>query len=210
MWEGTGMRHIKVLGITGGVGAGKSTVLAYLEERYGAKVIQLDRVAHELMEPGGICYRRILDTFGEDLLERDGTISRTRLYQKTFGDREKVEQLNKMVHPMVKLRVKELLEEERMHGDAPFAVLEAALLLEDHYEEICDQIWFICVDRKVRVRRLRESRGYSEEKTEEILKNQKKDEEFRILCQFEVDNSSDILENTYGQIDRGLKENGFL
>lgn len=204
------MRHIKVLGITGGVGAGKSTVLAYLEERYGAKVIQLDRVAHELMEPGEICYRQILDTFGEDLLEQDGTISRTRLYQKTFGEREKVEQLNKIVHPMVKLRVKERLEEERKHGDAPFSVLEAALLLEDHYEEICDQIWFIYADRKVRVRRLRESRGYSEEKTEEILKNQKKDEEFRFLCQFEVDNSSDILENTYGQIDRGLKENGFL
>lgn len=204
------MRHIKVLGITGGVGAGKSTVLAYLENRYGAKVIQLDQVAHELMEPGGASYDPILESFGEDLLEKDGRISRFALYQKTFGDREKVEKLNAIVHPLVKLRVKELLEEERANGKAPFAVLEAALLLEDHYEEICDQIWFIYVDREVRERRLKASRGYTEEKIEEILKNQKKDEEFRTLCQFMVDNSSDILENTYGQIDRGLKENGFL
>lgn len=204
------MKHIKVLGITGGVGAGKSTILDYLSKKYHARVIQLDKVAHMLMEPERECYRRIVEVFGSDILNGDGTICRPALYEKTFIDKEKLEKLNGIVHPMVKEYVRKQIEEERKRCDVPFLVLEAALLLEDHYDVICDEIWFIYVEQKVRTRRLAISRGYSEKKTARILKNQKTDGEFRDLCQFVVDNSSDILENTYEQIDRGLKEHGFL
>lgn len=204
------MKHIKVLGITGGVGAGKSTVLEYLSEKYRARVIQLDQVAHLLMEPGQECFLKVTEAFGMDILDEDGCICRPRLYQKTFSDRLELERLNGIVHPMVKEWVKEEIEKERLKGDVPFIVLEAALLLEDHYDVICDEIWFIYVQKDARSKRLQNSRGYSLEKIEQILKNQKTDEEFRGLCQFVVDNSSDILENTYEQIDRGLIENGFL
>lgn len=204
------MKHIKVLGITGGVGAGKSTILDYLSKKYRARVIQLDKVAHMLMEPDQECHRRIVEAFGRDILNEDGTICRPALYEKTFSDKEKLEMLNGIVHPMVKEYVKEQIEEERKRCAVPFLVLEAALLFEDHYDLICDEIWFVYVEREVRIRRLALSRGYSENKTAQILKNQKTDEEFRALCQFVVDNSSDILENTYEQIDRGLKEHGFL
>lgn len=204
------MKHIKVLGITGGVGAGKSTVLSYMEERYHARVIQLDQVAHLLMKPGEICYDEVVQNFGNDILNEDGTICRPRLAKKTFGCREQLERLNEIVHPRVKSWVKEEIIREREKGQVPFLVLEAALLLEDHYDQICDQIWFIYVEREKRIARLQASRGYMLEKTESILKNQKSDEQFRRFCQFEVDNSGDILENTYEQIDRGLIENGFL
>ena len=78
------MRRIKVLGITGGVGAGKSTVLAYLEEKYHAEVLQLDEAAHRLMEPGEWCYDKIVAAFGRNILAPDGTIDRRKLYQKSF------------------------------------------------------------------------------------------------------------------------------
>ncbi len=204
------MKHIKVLGITGGVGAGKSTVLAYLAQKYSARVIQLDQVAHMLMEPGEPCYEKIVEAFGGDILEKDGRICRQALYEKTFSRKEKLAQLNAIVHPMVKVYVREQIEEERKRRRVPFLVLEAALLLEEHYDEICDEIWCVCVKDEARIRRLARSRGYSGEKTAQILKNQKSEEEFRNFCQFVVDNSSDILENTYEQIDRGLREHGFL
>ncbi|MDO5540050.1 MAG: dephospho-CoA kinase [Eubacteriales bacterium] len=201
---------MKVLGITGGVGAGKSTVLAYLERVYQARVIELDKVAHELMEPGQEGYQKIIEKFGEDILAPDGSIDRGMLYQKAFSDRQRVEELNSIVHPLVKKEVCRKIEQERKKRTAAFVVLEAALLLEDHYDAICDEIWYIYVENDVRRERLKKSRGYSEEKIRSILENQKSDREFRIFCQFVVDNSSNIIENTYGQIDKGLKEHEFV
>lgn len=206
----TGMKHIKVLGITGGVGAGKSTILDYLEKKYSVRVIQLDQAAHLLMEPGQPCYEKIVERFGRKILAPDETIDRKLLYQETFPDRQKVEELNEIVHPLVKEYVREQIRIETEADRIPFLVIEAALLLEDHYEEICDTIWYVYVDPEVRISRLEQSRGYTPEKTTQILKNQKSDEEFRLYCQFVIDNSSDFIENTYEQIDKGLKEYGFL
>ncbi|MDO4345533.1 MAG: dephospho-CoA kinase [Eubacteriales bacterium] len=210
MWVITGMKRIKVLGITGGVGAGKSTILNYLSETYHAAVLQLDNAAHRLMEPGQECYRRILELFGEDILDEEGRIDRGKLYQAAFSEGKSPEILNRTVHPAVKEYVLRWIEEQRQIASAPFLVLEAALLLEDGYSRICDEIWFIRVDENVRRERLMSSRGYTEKKIEEILKNQKTEKEFQEECQFTVDNSNDILENTYEQIDRGLREHEFV
>ena len=204
------MKHIKVLGITGGVGAGKSTVLSYLEKEYGAKVIELDKVAHILMEPGNCCYENIIKIFGNDILDPDKKIDRKKLSQIVFSDQDKVAVLNRIVHPEVKQYVRKEIEKERQLRKAPLIVLEAALLLEDHYDEICDEIWYIFVTDEVRIERLEKSRGYTKEKTESVLKNQKTDEEFRAFCQLVIDNSSDNVENTYKQIDRGLNTHGFV
>ena len=204
------MRRIKVLGITGGVGAGKSTVLAYLKEKYHAEVLPLDEAAHRLMEPGERCYDKIVAAFGRNILAPDGTIDRRKLYQKAFVSEEQVKRLNGIVHPQVKEYVKGWIAKKQAEGSAPFLVLEAALLLDDHYETICDEIWYIFVNDAVRAQRLASSRGYTAEKTAQILKNQKSEEQFRAACQFTVDNSSDFLENTYEQIDKGLKEHEFV
>lgn len=203
------MRHIKVLGITGGVGAGKSTILQYLEEHYHAEVLQLDAAAHVLMEPQGECYAPVIDAFGRDILAADGTIDRGKLYRKAF-DGGQVAKLNSIVHPRVKEYVKNWIAGRRAQGRAPFLVLEAALLLEERYDLICDEIWFIFVNDEVRAQRLAASRGYTAEKTAQILKNQKSEEQFRVACQFTVDNSSNLLEDTYKQIDKGLKEHEFV
>ena len=95
-------------------------------------------------------------------------------------------------------------------GAVPFVVVESALLLEDRYDLICDAIWYVYVDEKNRCKRLMASRGYSAEKVQSIMRNQMKDAEFRSRCDFVIDNSSDFMENTYEQIDKGLIKHGFL
>jgi dephospho-CoA kinase len=114
------------------------------------------------------------------------------------------------MHPAVKSYIKEEIERERAQKRVPFLVVEAALLIEDHYDEICQEIWYIHTDREVRVKRLMESRGYTRKKAEEIMKSQLSDEIFSKHSQFVVDNSSDFIENVYEQIDRGLVEHEFL
>ncbi|MEY8426112.1 dephospho-CoA kinase [Lachnospiraceae bacterium 46-15] len=201
---------MKVLGITGGVGAGKSTVLAYLSERYQAKVIQADKTAHILEQPGQECYHRIVEEFGKEILGADGAIDRRLLGSIVFSDKKSLERLNGIVHPAVREYIIQEIRQEQLTGMTPFVVLEAALLIEEHYDEICDEIWYVRAGEETRQKRLMASRGYTAEKVREIMQNQLSDALFLKHCQFVVDNSSDFIENTYGQIDRGLVEHGFL
>ena len=120
----------KVLGITGGVGAGKSTVLSYLQEKYHAYVIYADLVAHTLMQT--VCYDEIVSAFGTKILNPDKTIDRAKLSDVVFCSSDRILCLNRIVHPAVKKRICEMIEENQKKEDISFFVVEAALLIEDH------------------------------------------------------------------------------
>jgi dephospho-CoA kinase len=201
---------MKVLGITGGVGAGKSTVLAYLERRYQARILLADRIAYELQQPGQECYQAIVRRFGDQILQKDGAIDRGALAGIVFSDQALLGELNQIVHPAVKAWIREEISREAQRGAAPFVVIEAAILLEAHYEDLCDEVWYVFADPGVRSKRLMESRGYSKERIRGIMANQMNDDEYRKKCKFVIDNSGDFIENTYEIIDRGLIEHGFL
>lgn len=188
-----------ILGLTGGVGCGKSAILDILEQDYDALVIQADRVAHELTEPGQECWQRITDAFGREILDGDGRIDRPALGKLVFGDKEKRQQLNRLTHPAVKEEIRRRIAESRK----PFIVIEAALLLEDHYESICDEIWYIYADRETRFKRLFESRGYSRERTQAVMDSQMGEEELRKRCRETIDNSRTLAE-TKIQLEKRL------
>lgn len=194
---------MKVIGITGGVGAGKSEILRYLKEKHGAAVIEADKAGHLLMEPGGACYDGIVRKFGSGILNADRSIDREKLGRLVFADASLLEELNKIVHPKVKSYIVSQIEKEKVDGGANVFVIEAALLLEDHYDAICDEIWYIDTDEEIRAMRLKEARGYSEKKIADIMANQKSPGEFRRACQAVIHNSG-ILKQTYEQIDRQL------
>ena len=101
---------MKVLGITGGIGAGKSTVLSYLEEKYHARVIQADLTARQLQQPGGVCFRNIVEEFGREILNREGNLDREKLSKTVFSDLGKLKRLNELVHPYVKEEIKRQIE----------------------------------------------------------------------------------------------------
>ena len=194
---------MKVIGITGGVGAGKSAILGYLKEEYGAVVIEADKVGHLLMEPGKACYDSIVEKFGKNILNEDQTINRGKLGGIVFADSKLLDVLNKIIHPGVKSYIISEIEKEKSAAKTRYFVVEAALLLEDHYDAICDELWYIHTDEAVREKRLKETRGYDDEMIAGIMANQKSPEEFRSACQVVIDNSGNLAD-TYRQIEKQL------
>lgn len=190
---------MRIIGITGGVGAGKSRILAFLRETWGARVFQADEAGHRVMEPGTKVYRQIVEYFGNDILAGDGSIDRQALGAQVFSDKTKRNYLNGLIHPAVKALAVEEIAQVRREGNVRFFVIEAALLIEDHYEKICDELWYVYADEEVRRKRLKESRGYSHEKIQAMFDSQLTDEEFRKHCQAVIDNSG-LAEETYEQI----------
>lgn len=194
---------MKVIGITGGVGAGKSEILKYLKEKHKAMVIEADKVGHLLMEPGGACYYSIVEKFGSSILNGDQTINRGKLGKVVFADEALLKELNKIIHPRVKSHIVSEIAKERAYHRTRYFVVEAALLLEDHYDVICDELWYIHTDEAVRAERLKKARGYDDEKIASICANQKSPEEFRNACDVTIDNSG-VFADTCRQIDEQL------
>lgn len=186
---------MRFIGITGGVGAGKSTVLEILSRMPKTKVMLADKIAHELMMPGTQCYDTIRQVFAtEDIYDADGMLNRKKLAEIIFSDTEKRQQMNAIVHPAVKQYVIAHYRAEQKKGELEYLFLEAALLIEEHYDEICDELWYIYTDRDIRCNRLMQSRGYSREKAEHIFASQLSDSEYREKCAHVLTNNGSIEE----------------
>lgn len=189
---------MKVLGITGGVGAGKSEVLEYLRTAYDAQICQLDQVAKGLQKKGRRCHKMIVDRFGEEILRPDGELDRAKLAEIVFCDPEKLSALNEIVHPAVKAWVTEEVAARRDAGTGLY-VIEAALLTSAGYDHICDEIWYIYAGEAIRRKRLKSARGYTDEKITEMIQSQPSETDFRKACTAVIDNSG-TFEATMRQI----------
>ena len=136
----------------------------------------------------------------------EGGFDKLKLATVIFGDDRKRNMLNNVVHPAVKDYVIQQFEAEKNKGKLQILVIEAALLIEEHYDEICDELWYIYTDEKNRRLRLKESRGYSDEKIDNILASQLSEVEYRAHCSVVIDNNGDITK-TYEQIEAQLRNN---
>jgi dephospho-CoA kinase len=141
-----------IIGITGGIGSGKSTVMRYIKEHYSVYPILADDVARRLQKRGGGLLEAIADTFGQTVLGADGELNRAALADLVFADEAKRLQLNALVHPAVRTRIEELIQEHA--PQYTHIAIEAALLIEEHYEEICDELWYVDAPDEVRIQRL--------------------------------------------------------
>ncbi len=195
---------MKTIGITGGIGAGKSMVLAVLRDDYHAYVLEADRIAHRLMEPEQPVYREILAAFHEDILCQDGTIDRQKLGNFVFGNAEALQSLNRIVHPAVKQYILEEQERHRQGKCTEYFVIEAALLIEDGYASVCDELWYVYAPPELRIERLIKNRGYSREKCEQIIRNQAADDYYRSHCRRLIRNCTSP-EDVQKQIEGLLK-----
>lgn len=193
---------MKVLGITGGVGCGKSEVLNYLKEAFHAYVCQMDEVAKLEQKSGTRCFQKILECFGKETIRADGELDREKLGRIVFADREKLDELNRIVHPEVMRKVREEIIRKKKEGTELF-VVESALLPEVGYE-LCDELWYIYTDESVRRERLKKSRGYTDEKITDMILSQTDESGFRKVCAAVIDNSG-TFENTKRQIGEQLK-----
>ena len=194
---------MKIIGITGGVGAGKSTVLDHLEKQYNACVLQADKIGHLVMEPGGICYGQVIALFGKQIIKNDKTIDRKMVSDVVFAHEEMRQKLDDIIHPAVKSYILDKIEEQKKAG-CTLMIVEAALLLEDHYDAFCDKVWYIHTDQEIRIERLMSSRGYTREKAENIIARQATEGFFREHADYIIQNNG-YLDETWRQIEEGIR-----
>ena len=195
---------MKFIGITGGVGSGKSAILDYIKQHYICTIYLADDVAKDLQKPGKACYKPLIEQLGEDILEKDRTISKNRMAEKIFADPELLKKVNAIIHPRVREFLLSKVEEARKQGEIELFFVEAALLIECGYGQLVDEMWYIYTKEEVRRRRLAKSRGYSDEKINAVISAQLSEEEFRAGSDFVIDNSGDLYE-TFRQIDHKLE-----
>ena len=202
-------KRMYVFGVTGGVGAGKSRVLQYIESRIRCLVIFTDEIANQVKEPGQICYNQIVGLLGEGILHPDGTIDRAAMAERIFGDDTLLQQVNEILHPEVRRQVGAIIRAEEARGVLQAVLVEAALLNEAGYGAVVDEMWYVRAEEDIRRQRLKASRGYSDEKIDEILKAQLDDASFLRYADRVIDNSG-AFEDTMRQVDGMLTELGLL
>ena len=189
---------MKVIGITGGVGCGKSAVLDFLEREYKACICQLDEVAKLLQKRGEACFLPIVNLFGKGIIGEGGDLDRKAIAQIVFSDKDKLQKLNEIVHPEVYRWVVEDIARKREEGIL-FYVIEAALLPSAGYESVCDEMWYIYADEPIRRKRLKNARGYTDERITNMIKCQPDEAVFCRTCSAVIDNSG-AFEETKRQI----------
>ena len=184
----------KIIGITGGVGSGKSTVLNFLEKEYGAGILMADKIGHEAFEKDTETYKMIVDHFGKEILDDREEIDHTKLAAIIFINEKEKEYLNNIIHPYVLNRIKSEIE-----NYDNLLIIETALMFETGCDKLCDEVWGVITDTDIRIERLIRDRGYSEEKARSIIRAQLSDEELKEKCTEIIINNTTIS-NTKNQI----------
>jgi dephospho-CoA kinase len=182
---------MKIIGLTGGIGSGKSTVARFLGE-LGAVVTDLDKVGHDVLKKGGEAYQKVVSGFGEGILNEDGEIDRRKLGKIVFHDREALKRLNQIVHPVIDNKVKKITQESRKKG-IKVVVLEAAAMLENERRWKVDEIWVTVAPEQAVLGRLKERSGYSEAEARTRILSQMKNKE-RVK-------KADVVIDTGGTLD---------
>ena len=194
---------MQIIGITGGIGAGKSQVLQYIQNHYKCRVILADDVGNEVKLPGKICYNELVELLGNDILDKEGFIQKEKMAARIFSNKELLLQVNAIIHPAVMDYILTEIQKEKEAGIQDFFFVEAALLIECGYASHVDEMWYVYASDEIRRERLRANRHYSDEKITSIMKGQLQEEEFRKHCQVVIDNSDDFSK-TEKQIDKIL------
>ncbi len=190
-----------VIGITGGIGAGKSTVMNYMKEHFDCFIIMADDVARDLQMKGEEAYKEIVDWLGEEALLSDLELNRAYIADYVFKDSERIDKLNSIVHPKVRERIVKLIDDNI--SKYKHIALEAALLVEQHYEDVYDELWYVHTPKDIRIKRLMSDRGYPYEKCLSIISKQLDDDSYKEAADYVIINDGDF-NNLYTQLKSKL------
>jgi dephospho-CoA kinase len=162
---------MKTIGLTGGIGSGKSTVSQLLSE-LGAFIIDADKVGHEIYLPGKEAWQQVTAAFGRDILATDQTIDRKKLGAIVFGSEEARKKLNAIVHPLMFADIRRRINDKRAEGFTQPIVVEAAILIEANWLPLVDEVWVIVANKSAVVERVAAQRGLSATETEARIASQ--------------------------------------
>ena len=187
------------IGLTGGIGSGKSTVSKFLAE-LGAPIIDADKVGHAIYQPDGPAYQDMIDAFGRGILAPDGAIDRKKLGPIVFADPAALKRLNSIVHPKMFAQMREMVAAMRARGERKPIVIEAAILIEANWQTLFDEIWLVIASKERVIERVERDRGMKPEQTEARIRAQLSDDERRRHAALVVTNDG-TLEELRAQVE---------
>lgn len=182
---------MKVIGLTGGTGSGKSVVSKSLAEA-GAVIVDADKIAHEIILKGEPAYHEIVEYYGTGILDAEGNIIRKKLGEIVFNDKEKLVFLNQCTHKYITAEVKKQIAAAKAEGTAAAIIVDAPLLLEAKLEAVCDLVWVVYADPEVRAQRVMDRDGITYELAKARISNQKSWEEYNSAASAVIDNNKDL------------------
>ena len=182
---------MKTIGLTGGIGSGKSTVSKVLAT-LGASIIDADRVGHEIYLPGKAAWKQVTDTFGREIVAADQTIDRKKLGAIVFGSPDALARLNAIVHPIMFEEIRQRIQARRAEGFTLPVVVEAAILIEANWLPLADTVWVVETDKDAAIRRVSEQRGMSAADAEARIANQLSNAERRKHAQVVIRNNGSL------------------
>lgn len=184
---------MKIIGLTGGIASGKSTVSRALRD-LGAIIIDADEVAHTIIEPGKPAWEDIVEHFGSGVLNPDQTIDREKLGAIVFNDPERLQELNQITHPRVGEQFKQMIKNIKNQQSDAVLFIEVPLLYETHMDRICDEIWVVWVDEETQIQRLMKRDGLSREDALKRIDAQMSLDEKARRADFIIDNRFSVEE----------------
>ena len=178
---------MKLIGLTGGIGSGKSTVAAMLKE-HGFPIVDADRIAREIVEPGQPALQELAAEFGDDILNADGALDRSLLASRAFVDEEATRTLNEITHPRINERTQELFDEARENG-AEAVIYDMPLLIDKGLHTDMDATIVVHTDEHLRIERLTTKRGLDSDDVRRRINAQIDDETRKAAADILIDNN---------------------
>ena len=192
----------RIIGLTGGIASGKSTVTSYLKEK-GYIVIDADRVVHDLQVPGGALYRVLVDHFGREILDASGELDRVVLGQRIFSNPSERDWSNSVQGQLIREALADARDRQAAQSDLFF--MDIPLLIEQGYEEWFEAVWLVAVSKETQLKRLMERNHLSELQAKERIVAQMPLDEKRAHADLVLDNNGDLTA-LYAQLDAALKQ----
>jgi dephospho-CoA kinase len=181
---------LKVIGVTGGIGSGKTTVSNILSS-LGAKVIEADKISRDIMRKGHRVFDEIVDYFGEDILDEKGELVIRKIADIAFNSEEKLKALNDITHKYISIEIK---NEIKKCNNEDTVVVDAAIPLENGFIDVSDEIWFVTADRDIRIDRVMKRNNLTYSKVMDIIKIQPDDDYYISISDIIIYNNGDYKE----------------
>lgn len=195
---------MKVIGLTGNIASGKTSITNYLTSK-GIPVIDGDKVARDVVLPGSEGLLKIEENFGEEYISREGTLDRKKLASLVFNDSSKLDELNNILHPIIRNEFIKKIEEYKKDDKIKFIILDAALLIESKMTDLVDSLWLVSVDQDVQIQRVMDRDEVTKEVALAIINSQMPLVEKKKHAQKVIENNG-FFEEVYTRVDELLKE----
>ena len=192
----------RIIGLTGGIASGKSTVTSYLREK-GYPVIDADQVVHDLQAPGGELYRVLVDHFGKEILTKEGELDRVALGQRIFSDPSERDWSNRVQGRLIREALAEV--RDRQGAQSGLFFMDIPLLIEQGYEDWFESVWLVAVSKETQLKRLMERNHLSELQAQERIAAQMPLDEKKAHADLVLDNNGDLTA-LYAQLDAALQQ----